>query len=197
MSLYTDILDQQFRPNKPARLVLGTALLLPFTSTAQSQSVPIDKTSNVPSNANASYGAAAALRATTTAPDSMPVLDSGASAAIALQEAKSAIVLRVEQLANDPDALDEDEPAPPPHVIHEVVNLVRDAYTLLDTPPPQPTISTFYGELNITWRSNDQIVRLASFPSRPSLVQFGGLLNTPKQYQVVSPATAEDLVMEP
>jgi len=91
----------------------------------------------------------------------------------AIREADK-IVDRILHIAVDPDLRDEDESAPPLKVVQEAVELVRGAEKLLDA-MPYGQVSSFYGEINITWRVGDRIVRLACFPDRSSVVQTGSL----------------------
>ena len=56
---------------------------------------------------------------------------------------------------------------------------------------PQGQVSVFFGELNITWRSGDRIVRLACFPDRPGLVQTGSLSMPVGSYRSEVNPTAE------
>ena len=97
-----------------------------------------------------------------------------ADASIELQEADK-IMQRVWEIADNQEMRDDDEPAPPQAVIGEFERLIRNAANLMKAPMPQGQISVFFGELNITWRSGERIVRLACFPNRPSMVQIGSL----------------------
>jgi hypothetical protein len=87
------------------------------------------------------------------------------------------IVNRILSAVVDSDLRDEDEPAPSIKVAKKAIYLIRGAEKLLGK-VPQAQVSTFYGEINISWRSGDKIVRLACFPDRPSVIQVG-LLSLP------------------
>jgi hypothetical protein len=90
----------------------------------------------------------------------------------------------------DPDLRDEDESAPTLPVIQEAAQFVRGAEKLLSTMPPAQ-VSTFYGEINITWRVGDRIVRFACFPDRPSLLQTGSLSLPVGSYRLEENPTPE------
>jgi hypothetical protein len=92
------------------------------------------------------------------------------------------IIRAISSLAADQDLRDEGEPAPPLGVVEEAIRFVRDADELLGGVPPGQA-STFYGEINVTWRSGDTIVRLACFPGGRSLIQIGSLSLPPGSYR--------------
>lgn len=100
------------------------------------------------------------------------------------------IIQRILYAAVDPDLRDEDESAPTFKVIQETVRLIRGAEKLLDA-MPSGQVSTFYGEINITWRAGERIVRLACFPERPSVVQSGSLSLPVGSYRSEENPTAE------
>lgn len=87
----------------------------------------------------------------------------------------------------------DDEPQPSEAVIDQLSTLVRDADTLMDGSMPEGTVATFYGEVNVTWRRDNDIVRLACFPNRPSMLQFGNLSQPLYPYQSIQSPTAEDV----
>jgi hypothetical protein len=104
------------------------------------------------------------------------------------------IIKRIEEVVSDPSLRDEDEPPPPAGVADEAIALIRDAAEKLARPMLAARVSTYYGELNITWRSGDEIVRLACFPGgRPSVIQFGSLASPFGSYKLVPNATADIL----
>ena len=76
--------------------------------------------------------------------------------------------------AVDPELRDEDEPAPNCDVIQKAFQLIYAADKLLGV-MPYGQVSTFFGEINVTWRGGDRIVRLACFQDRPCIVQTGSL----------------------
>jgi hypothetical protein len=59
--------------------------------------------------------------------------------------------------------------------LNAAVALIEHASRLMTSPMPVARVSTFFGELNLTWRSGDQIVRLSFFSSRPTILQRGDL----------------------
>jgi hypothetical protein len=97
---------------------------------------------------------------------------------------------RIAQIANQ---VDEDEAPPTPAVITQTSNLIRQAGSSLRTSMPEAVVSTFYGEINVTWRNGNDIVRLACFPNRPSILQFGNLSQPLGSYQSQPDPSAEDL----
>jgi hypothetical protein len=82
---------------------------------------------------------------------------------------------RIHAIAANADLRDDDEPAPVPEVLHQANSLINEASILMETPMPSGTPSTFWGELNITWRVGEKIVRLACFANRPAILQQGDL----------------------
>lgn len=92
------------------------------------------------------------------------------------------IIRAISSLAAGQELRDEDEPAPPRSVVKRAVQFVRGADKLLGGVPPGQA-STFYGEINVTWRSGDTIIRLACFPSGRSLIQVGSLSLPPGSYR--------------
>jgi hypothetical protein len=73
-----------------------------------------------------------------------------------------------------PESLDEDELPPPPPVKEEAKKIISAAADLLPD-MPAGKLGTFWGEVNVTWRLGDELVRLACFPDRTSIVQVGSL----------------------
>jgi hypothetical protein len=82
----------------------------------------------------------------------------------------------------DPELRDENEPAPTCDVIQKTFQLIYGADRLLDV-MPYGQVSTFFGEINVTWRDGDRIVRLACFQDRPSVVQTGSLSDPIGRYK--------------
>ena len=85
------------------------------------------------------------------------------------------LVHSIRTRAADLSLLDEDEILPEPAVVEAAAQFVAGLYPLLDVPLPDATVGTFFGEVNITWRSGTSIVRLPFFPDRPSAVLYGSL----------------------
>jgi hypothetical protein len=84
------------------------------------------------------------------------------------------IIGRIRDVAQNQDLRDENEAPPVQEVVTQAIFLIRDAGNLLGI-MPSAQVSTFYGEVNITWRTGDRIVRLACFPDRPTVIQIGSL----------------------
>lgn len=87
----------------------------------------------------------------------------------------------------------EDETSPPRAVIEELTRLISEAVKLMATSMTEGVVSTFYGEINVTWRNVNDIVRLACFPNRPSILQFGSLSQPLGSYQSQPTPSALDL----
>ncbi len=85
------------------------------------------------------------------------------------------IIQRIIRLSEDEAMRDEDEEAPPQKVVDEMIRLIRSVVEALPE-MPYAQVSSFYGELSATWRDGDRIVRLATFPNRPSLLQTGSIM---------------------
>jgi hypothetical protein len=85
----------------------------------------------------------------------------------------------------------DDEPEPSVAVIDQISALIRDADNLMLGSMPEGTVSTFYGEVNVTWRRENDIVRLACFSNRPSILQFGNLSQPLNPYQSIQDPTAD------
>jgi len=105
----------------------------------------------------------------------------------------SPIIMRVRDVATNPELRDDDEPAPPPHVVEAAIRIVSEAFELLSDPVPTGKVGTYFGELNVTWRSGPRMVRLACFPDRPPLVQRGSLAEPLGSYRSVPDATGQTL----
>ena len=84
------------------------------------------------------------------------------------------LIQRILELSRRPELRDEGEPAPAQQVIEQAIQLIRDADGLM-LEMPSGQVSVFFGEVNVTWRAGDRIVRLACFPNRPSVIQTGCL----------------------
>jgi hypothetical protein len=87
----------------------------------------------------------------------------------------------------------DDEPEPSQAVIDQTSILVREADSLMRGTMPEGAVSTFYGEVNVTWRRDNDIVRLACFPNRPSILQFGNLSQPLDPYQSIQNPTGQDV----
>ena len=88
---------------------------------------------------------------------------------------ESKIVSAINNIVENPELRDDDEVVPPPVVVEEANNFVKKAAELMRKPMPPGSVSTFFGELNVTWRQGDRIVRLACFPDRGAKLQYGDL----------------------
>jgi hypothetical protein len=82
------------------------------------------------------------------------------------------IVQHIFYAAVDQELRDEDEPAPSCEVIQKAFGMIYAADKLLGV-MPYGQVSTFFGEINVTWRGGDRIVRLACFQDRPTILQTG------------------------
>jgi hypothetical protein len=100
------------------------------------------------------------------------------------------ILARIAQTVNQED--DEETP-PPPAVVQEISEVIVQASHLMTGSMPEGLVSTFYGEINVTWRNGNDIVRLACFPNRGSILQFGNLAQPLASYQSQPEPNAQNL----
>jgi hypothetical protein len=87
----------------------------------------------------------------------------------------------------------DEEPRPSEAVIEKISALIRDAGDRMHGSMPDGIVSTFYGELNVTWRRDNEIVRLACFPNRPTILQYGNLSQPLNPYQSLQNPSADDV----
>jgi len=101
--------------------------------------------------------------------------DAIAIAAVECEYEADRIISRIMNLTHAESLRDEGEVPPPQIVVDRLVQLIRDAAgaTLA---MPHAQVSSFYGEVNVTWRIGDRIIKLAAFPDRPTLLQTGSIL---------------------
>jgi len=100
---------------------------------------------------------------------------------------------RLRELANKED---DDEPPPSEAVIDRMSSFLREASAAMENPMPEGIASTFYGEINVTWRKGTEIVRIACFPNRPSILQSGNLSQPLGTYRSFSEPTAVDIATQ-
>jgi hypothetical protein len=101
------------------------------------------------------------------------------------------LLVRLSQLVHQEQ--DDDEPAPSESVISEISSLIGQTSAVLDDLMPEGYASAFYGEVKVTWRRSDEIVRVACFPNRPPILQFGRLSQPLGTYQSQSNPSAKDI----
>ena len=101
------------------------------------------------------------------------------------------IATRIRALAQNSDLRDEDEPAPPQNVIEEAIRMICETSNRMASSMPSAQVATFFGELNITWKFGNQIVRFACFPNRPSVLQIGSLSMPVGSFQTQANPTPE------
>ena len=106
------------------------------------------------------------------------------------------VVESIRVRTSDPSLLDEDEIFPSREVVEEATQFVEGLYALLDAPPPQATVGTFFGELNIAWRSGNRVVRIAFFPDRPTALTFGSLSEPVGSYRSHSNPTPSEVAAQ-
>ena len=70
----------------------------------------------------------------------------------------------IDRVAGEKDELEEGEPSPSRETVESLKSLIADTSRYLANEIPPGHVATFYGELSITWRRGDRMVRLASFP---------------------------------
>lgn len=69
------------------------------------------------------------------------------------------------------DDLDDCEAPPQQSVLAALSVLICETSQLVEV--PEPMVTTFYGEVSATWRNGDRIVRVACFPDRVPILQWG------------------------
>lgn len=110
----------------------------------------------------------------TNATETRPAAQIEAISRNSLVQEGDKLIQRILDISQQPELRDEDEPAPTQQVIEQAIHLIRDADNLM-VEMPSGQVSVFFGEVNVTWRAGDRIVRLACFPNRPSVIQTGYL----------------------
>jgi hypothetical protein len=93
----------------------------------------------------------------------------------------------------DATVLDEGETPPSPEIIRQATALIREVSAAMLTPLMVGAVSTFWGELNITWRVATEIVRVAWFPKRPAILQYGDLTKPLGSYVSETDPTPESV----
>jgi len=101
------------------------------------------------------------------------------------------IATRIVAIAHDAMLRDENEPAPPQAVIDESTRLIREVANRMINSMPPAQVATFFGEVNVTWKFGNQVVRLAFFPNRPSVLQIGSIAMPVGSYQSQTNPTPE------
>jgi hypothetical protein len=86
------------------------------------------------------------------------------------------IIERIRSVSQDPELRDDGEQPPTDAVLASCIRLLSETARVMRHPMPYAQVSTFFGELNLTWKSEDAIVRLAVFADGRMLVQTGSVL---------------------
>ena len=85
------------------------------------------------------------------------------------------ITQRAHLIAENPLLRDEDEPPPALAVLERFEYMVRRAASLMRNAMQPGQVVSFDGELSVTWRIRDRLVKLICFPDNSSTVQLGSL----------------------
>ena len=93
------------------------------------------------------------------------------------------VIQAIRTKTSDLSRLDDDELFPSAEVVDAAVDFISGLWPMLDAPGPPVQVGTFYGEVNLTWRWDDRMVRLAFFPDRPTQLVFGGLSEPTGSYR--------------
>lgn len=70
------------------------------------------------------------------------------------------LIEQIHQIAVSRGVRDDDEPVPSPDVCHALVKLLKRTETIMGRGLPSGDVSSFYGELSVTWRSGDRMVSI-------------------------------------
>jgi len=99
------------------------------------------------------------------------------------KRAADRITQRARSIAENPLLRDEDEQSPPIEVLEKFDYMVQQVASLMRTPMLPGQVTSFDGELNVTWKAGGKIVSLACFPNNACVVQFGSLDLPPGSFQ--------------
>lgn len=82
------------------------------------------------------------------------------------------ISLQIDETLDDVDQYESGEVAPSPSAVEAVKTLLNGCATAIPT-SVRPTVSAYYGELDVTWEANGKLVRLIFYSDdRPPKVYF-------------------------
>lgn len=106
------------------------------------------------------------------------------------------LVERISQEISNPDNYEDGEPKPSSETIDKIFKILHEARDLPST-ITRPQISTFYGELDVTWETEARMIRLAAMPgSKPAQLYKWIKTDAPIPEGEIRDATAQDLVEE-
>jgi hypothetical protein len=105
----------------------------------------------------------------------------------------------IDRVAGERDELEEGEPLPSREAVGVLKSLIAEASSYLVSRIPLAHVSTFHGELSVTWRNGDRMVRLASFsgPKQGCRMDYGSSGPDPLgKYSCTRNVTASGLAAE-
>ena len=102
---------------------------------------------------------------------------------------------QIAALCSDPDNFEEGEPRPTEKATRDLKRIFNDAAEILGTDIAQGDITPYFGELSVTWRSSNRMLRLTAFSdARNARLDYG---TTPPgslgDFDAVLDATGQDL----
>ena len=101
------------------------------------------------------------------------------------------LVRAIREAGSDTERLDEDEQLPPPHVVEQLTSLIQEAELYIEG-VIDGDVEVFYGEMSVTWRSDDALVRVSCFPTHPAQLIVGPRRAPLGSYRsLVNPAGAD------
>jgi hypothetical protein len=104
------------------------------------------------------------------------------------------MISRAQQLLSFKELRDEDEPAPPAEVFAKLASMLRRVNGSMKFAMPLGQIASFYGELGVTWRTADGVVKLIVAPGKdPAIVR--GKHADPVGSFTTEPASDSNLAM--
>ena len=84
------------------------------------------------------------------------------------------LALEIENVASDPENYESGEPLVGAKAREELISLVVSAAALNGEPLPMGVISPYYGEISITWRHGDKMIRATAFADdRSTRLDYG------------------------
>lgn len=102
----------------------------------------------------------------------------------------------IDTACSDPDNFEEEEVRPSPEAIGDLKRILNEASEIFGGDIPQGDVAPYFGEISVTWRHNNRMLRLTAFSDgREARLDFG---TTPKgalgDYGFTPTATGDSLI---
>ncbi|MGA2714504.1 MAG: hypothetical protein ABSG41_15475 [Bryobacteraceae bacterium] len=103
---------------------------------------------------------------------------------------------KIDAACSDPDNFEDDEIQPSPRAISELKRVLREASDIFNGDIPQGDVAPYFGEISVTWRRDNRMLRLTAFSDgRDPRLDFGTTpVGTLGDYQFYPVATGENLI---